>query len=147
MPLDLTHLVPIYQNHIDNLIDQLGKEVTLYFADTVQNVNEKFDDPVRDQSTRMPHYKTTSSDPAPTVTHNTRTIKALVRVSPTDYESFGIKIRQPAEIMRLKTFLRDVPDLKRCEYVVYDGKYRLVREPTPVGLKEDRYAVSFWERV
>ena len=26
-------------------------------------------------------------------------------------------------------------------------KYRLSREPIPVGLKENRYAISFWERV
>lgn len=150
MPLseaNFAGLVTIYQQEIDSLINVMGKEVVLHFAERIENVNDEFDDPVRTESTRMPSYKGTTENPAPTVTHTTRSIKALVRVSPSDYETFGIKVKQPQEIMRLKTFLTDVPDLKRCSYVVYDGKYRMLREPTPVGLKEDRYAISFWERV
>jgi hypothetical protein len=155
MALDLSTVVPIYQENIDALINQLGKNVTLYFKTTISNVSEEFDDSIREESLRKPGYKTTSEDPAPTETQNTLTIKALIQYNPNNYERFGIRVNQPSSIIRLKTFLTDIPSILRAEYVVPNvdskdiifGKYRLIGDPIPVGLQADRYAVSFWERV
>ncbi len=158
MPIDdasMNEIVEIFQAEIDGLIHSLGKPVTLYFKDTITNVVEQFNDPVRGRATKEPSYKGNNAAPAPTVTHNTKTIKALLRNDPSDYARFGLKVNQPTGIVRLKTFLSDVPDLKRCDFIVIntaeldiaEAKYRLLREPIATGLQQNRYAVSFWERV
>ena len=152
--LGLDDIVPVYQEYIDAIINEMGKYITIYFASTVENVNAEFHDPVRGRDTRQPAFKATQTNPAPKVTQHTKTIKALIRIDPLDYETFG-KIDQPKSIVRLKTFLSDVPDLQRCEYIIInvpeqdiiDAKYRMLREPIPTGLKQNRYAITFWERV
>lgn len=156
MPIDpesFNEIVQIYQTEIDSLIDNMGKYVTLYFASTVENVRPKFHDSVRGRDIRQPSYKAGPTEPAPTTTEHTRTLKALIRIDPLDYETFN-NIDQPKSIVRLKTFLSDVPDLQRCDYIVInvperniiEAKYRMLREPIPTGLKHNRYAVTFWER-
>lgn len=156
MALDLSSLVPIYQENIDALINQLGKPVTLYFEKAITNVTDDFRDPVRDDSIRLPDFKATTENPKPTVSVKTRTIKALVQIAPREFYTGGIsRAQQPGSIIRIKTFLTDVPDLKRCDYIVpmsddtafYDGRYRMIREPIPIGLQVNRYAVSFWEKL
>lgn len=154
MALDLSQVVPIYQSRIDDIINQLGKNVTLYFKSTVTNVATAFDDPVRGDIMK-PAFKTTVAAPAPTITYNTRVLKALVKWNPKDFEMYGLTIKNAAGIIRIKTFLTDVPDILRCDYMVpnsdvrgiIDTKFKLIREPIPVGLQTDRYAVSYWERV
>jgi hypothetical protein len=134
MPLDLTSLIPTYQEAIDSIIDQMGKNVTLYFKSTVTNVNEGFFDPIRGDI-RKPSYSETNSESAPIVTENTKTIKALIRNTPSDFERFGLKVNNPQGVVRLKTFLTDVPDLVRCEYMMpnsdsadyANSRYRLLR--------------------
>lgn len=57
--------------------------------------------------------------------------------------------------VRLKTYLTDVPDLRRCLYVqvhsdvgaIIDSKFKLIMEPIPTGLKVDRYAYTYWEHI
>lgn len=157
MPIDpdsFNEIVQIYQTEIDSLIDNMGKYVTLYFASTVQNVNPQFHDPVRGRDVRKPAFKSAPGEPAPTVTEHTKTIKALIRIDPLDYRTWA-KIDEAQSIVRLKTFLTDVPDLQRCDHIIVnvperniiEAKYRLMREPIPTGLKHNRYAVTFWERV
>lgn len=153
MALDLTNLVPIYADAIDDIINQMGKSCELHFKDTVTGVNSTFVDKVRSADTRMPDYKEQSTPP--TVSENTEIITALVKYNPSDYRNFGLRIDKPEGIVRLKTFLTDVPSILRCEFMIpnvnskgfVNTKYQLLREPIPIGLKIDRYAISFWARI
>ena len=148
--LDLTGVVPIYQNAIDSIIDQMGKNVTLYFKPTVTGSTASNTDGIRGES-KLPSFK----QGTPTVTQNTMVVKCLIKYNPKDFNSFGVNANIPNGLMRLKTFLSYLPDLRRCEFVVPNSdvedmiktKYKLAREPIPIGLQEDRYCVTFWERV
>jgi hypothetical protein len=155
MAIDLTNLVRIYQENIDALLESMGKPVILYFEETITNIKPEFNDSVRDEDLRKPSYKTDIPNSTPSVVQNTKTIKALIQYNPRDFESFGIQVNQPDSVIRLKTFLTDVPDLKRCDHIVpnadsvniVEAKYRLLREAIPRGLQEDRYAITYWHRV
>lgn len=155
MGLDLTEVVPIYQENIDALINQLGKDVVLHFKTEVSNVTSDFNDFVRDGSLRLPDFKKTQDNPAPVKTETTKTIKALLQIAPGGFANYNIRVEDAVLVMRLKTFLTDVPDLKRCSYIVaptdavsiVHTKFRLIREPVATGLKVDRYAISFWEAI
>jgi hypothetical protein len=158
MPIDdasMSDIVAIFQTEIDGLLHSLGKPITMYFHQQVTNVNNEFYDPVRGRETKEPSYKASNSSSAPVVTETTKTINALIRNNPTDYQRFGLKINENNGIVRLKTYLSDVPDLKRCDYIVIntkeldiaEAKYRLAREPIPTGLQQNRYAISYWERI
>ncbi len=153
MPLDPTQfaeVITIYASEIDSLIENLGKTVTLYFPNTVVSNDSPQDDPISG-GIRRPDYKTTNPQ---VITPNTLQLKALIKYNPTDFQHFGIKIDKPVGLLRLKTYLTDVPNLVKAEYVVpndasrgiIDTKYKLIREPIPQGLGRDRYAISFWER-
>lgn len=132
----------------------MGKRITLYFQEKLENVTGRFDDPVRgDGSSRMPDYKQTISVPSPTVTTTTREILALIKQSPEEFASFGdIKVQDANGIIRLKTHLSEVPYLENCNYIIphpdvvqiSNIRYRLIRKPVPTGLKLNRYAISYW---
>jgi hypothetical protein len=153
MPLDsaaFSEIVTIYQEEIASLINNLGKPVILYYESTITNVSESMDDKLR-RELKKPTYKDAVQ---PTISETTETITALLKFDPKDFEDFGSKVNNPQGILRLKTFLYDVPKLIRCKYIVpaqsrgvIDAKYKLLREPIPVGLRDDKFAVSFWERI
>ncbi len=158
MPIDSSNfskIVKIYQENIDSLIENMGKEVVLYFEPKITNVNDQFYDPVRGGDEKRPSYKGNSSKVSPTILQATKIIKALTKLNPSDYETFGLVIKNPQGIVRLKTYISDVPDLKRCKYIIPNidvkdiigARYQLLRDPVPQGLQQDRYAISFWERV
>lgn len=148
-PAEFDSLVNIYEAEIDGLLNVMGKPCLLVFHETIINPSEETNDPVRNDS-RKPFYE--SNVPIPVSNRETKVIKALTKHGPSDYETFGVKVKEPRDIVRLKTFLTDVPDLKRCDYIIPDLnvkdvvglKYRLIREPVPRGLKRNRYAVSYW---
>jgi hypothetical protein len=154
MALDLTNIIKIYQDNIDDLIKQLGKPVVLHFYETITNVNDEFNDPVRPGDIRKPDYTQTQESTAPNVSENTKTIKALIQYKPKEFDKQAIDlgINDPRGTIRLKTLLTDVPDLVRCQFIVPNAdsqnilksEYKLVGQPIPVGLAKDRYAVSYW---
>ncbi len=157
MPLDpagFAAVVEIYQTEIDSLIENMGKNVIVHMPVYVSNVSDEFYDPVTGDI-KMPDYKTESTDLSPSSSGVTVQIKALLKYNPREFETFGIKVNEPRGILRLKTYLTDVPNLQRCEFVVpnqnsqdvINSKYRLVRHPVPVGLQQDRYAITYWERI
>lgn len=157
MPLDpstFSDLVLIYQQEIDSLIDNLGKDITLYFPSTITNVTSEFQDIVRPGEIIKPKYKAGTENNKPIITENVRTIKALIKYNPKNYSDFDIRLNESRNVIRLKTYLSDVPDILRCEYMMPNvdskhilyTKYTLMKEPVPVGLQKDRYAISWWER-
>lgn len=155
MALDLTNLVPVYQQNIDALIEQLGKYVELYFEDTVSNVQPDFYDPVRGGEVKQPSFKGSDTTPSPTVSNNKVTIKALHKYAPKEWNVVAPYVNEAASILRLKTFLTDVPNLIRAKYIVpslgaqgiVNTRFRLLKEAIPVGLQVDRYAITYWIRI
>lgn len=155
MPIDpatFTELTKIYEREIDSIIENFGKDCLFVFHETITNQNDDISDPLRDDN-RRPNYQ--SENPQPVSNRETKIIKVLTRHNPSDYETFGTKLRQPSDIIKIKTYVTNMPDLKRVDYIIPDinvegyagARYRLLREPIPRGLKNNRYAVSYWERV
>ncbi len=144
--------IKAYKEQVDNLINNLGKDVTVVFEKTITNVNTKFNDPVHKHTLKKPRYKATSANPAPTIEKNTQTVKALIKWDPSEFENFDIKIDKSETIVRLKTFLTDVPVLKRCDYIIpnkevdptLQSKFRLIKQAQPRGIRDDRYAYTYW---
>lgn len=157
-------LISIYQDRIDAMINQIGKNVILEF-DPVQVVcpNCHFD-PQRNRSSGRPK----SGGPRPfkrgrqcpyckgrgfVETPQEKCIKALVRWNPQDLATYRISIRGRKSIVRLKTLLTDAVDLERANTLRVDPdqssmvvfRVKKIKGPVLRGLRDDRYAVSFWE--
>jgi len=157
-------LISIYQSRIDALINQLGKNVYLEFDPIREPCRNCEYDTIRKRSTGI--YK--SGGPRPFArgrkcpfckgrgfeeTLVNKCIKCLIKWNPRDAENFGISITQRKGIVRLKTYLTEADDLARAKTVIVNHdivaqmklKVRLIQGPIPVGLREDRYCISFWE--
>ncbi len=159
-------LIETYQDLIDDVIDQLGKNVLLEFNPISSPCPNCEFDTIRKRSTGV--YKIGGPRPfvrgrqCPyckgrgfTETASTTIIKCLTKWNPEDAETFGIAVSQAKDIVRLKTYLTDADDLVRAKTIIvnYDIvgqmklRARLIRGPIPVGLREDRYCISFWELI
>lgn len=157
MPLsasDFNDLQQIYQEENDSLIDNLGKPILLIFKQTVDSDidnSDDIDDNVRGESFRKPSYKAN----VPVVTETTREIKGLIVFDPSDFKRMGNRIDIPDNILRIKTYITEIQYLTSCDYLIPNynvsghiySKYKLFREPFPIGLKNDRYCISYWERI
>ena len=155
LDININELVSTYQNGIDTLLDPnngVSKKVTLVFKEKVENVESDFRDGVRPNSLKKPSWKDGTSS-GPQITEHKSNIYALIQHNPRDFNKYNINIKKPEETVRLKTYLSDIPDLQRCDHIIPDAdntgilykKFTLVQQPIPIGLKESRYAISFWE--
>ncbi|UCG02426.1 MAG: hypothetical protein JSW11_00240 [Candidatus Heimdallarchaeota archaeon] len=160
------NLINIYQSRIDAVINQLGKNVLLEF-DPIRGecLNCEYDT-LRRRSTGI--YKIGGpisfkrGRPCPYCkgkglieTTVTKCIKCLIRWNPEDMGNYGISVLQRKGIVRFKTFLSSIPDLIKTRTAIsnYDImnrtilRVKLISGPIPVGLREDRYCISFWEMI
>lgn len=157
-------LIGIYQSRIDALINQLGKNIILEFEKIkVRCPNCKFDT-MRGRSTgihipggprpfargrRCPWCKGNGFEEV----DNNKCIKALLKWNPKDAINYGITLSDHKDVVRIKTFLTELDDLVRSKTVVANAditniailRVKLLQSPIPVGLREDRYCISFWE--
>ena len=151
--ISFNNLKDLYQEGIDSLIDNVGKNVTIVFDSTVTNVTDEYFDQNSMTHEMKPSFKEDTVGEAPVVTDSTRTIKALTKWEPKEFQNYGIRVNNPEGIVRLKTYLTDLPDLLRSNYIIVNSnvkdvitcKCRLIRKPMPFGFKEDRYARTYWE--
>jgi len=155
MPLDASDfadITQIYQEENDSIIDNLGKNIRLFFKDLpTETIADDFYDPVRGQALGKPSYK----DSAPEPSYTTVEIKAVLQYNPKDYRHFGDRINFGDNVLRIKAYITDLSNLAKADFIVpnYDvinfvySKYKLLREPIPMGLKEDRYCISYWEKI
>ncbi len=157
-------LINIYQSRIDALINQLGKNVLLEFDPILTPCPNCKYDTVRKRSLgiyipggprpfkrgrKCPYCKGRGL----LETAVSKCIRCLVKWNPKDMEDFGISISKTKGVVRLKTFLTEADDLIKANTLIvnYDItnqltlRMRLLKGPTPVGLQEDRYCISFWE--
>ncbi len=159
-------LIRTYQQHIDALINQLGKNVLLEFDPIRSPCPNCTYDTQRKRSTGIyipggPRpFKRKRKCPwckgrGLLETAVTKCIKCLVQWNPEDAEKYGISVEKQKGIVRLKTYLTEADDLRRARTVLsnYDIaaqmqlRVKLVAGPIPVGLREDRYCISFWELI
>lgn len=159
-------LIRIYQSRIDALINQLGKNVYLEFDPIRESCSNCTFDVIRKRSTGI--YRV--GGPRPFIrgrkcpyckgrgfleTAVNKCIKCLIKWNPEDAKNFGIAITQKSGVVRLKTFLTEADDLMRAKTIIVNHdivnqmklKVRLIQGPIPVGLREDRYCISFWELI
>jgi hypothetical protein len=159
-------LIGIYQARIDALINQLGKNVLLEYDPIVTPCPNCYFDAESKRSTGV--YKPTGPTPFPrgqkcphckgagTVEERvTKCIKCLLKWNPSDYASYGVSVVDPKGIVRTKGYLTDSAAISRASSAIvnYDIhatmrlRVRRIRGPVPVGLRQDRYCITFWELI
>jgi len=157
-------LIAIYQSRIDALINQLGKNVRLIFDPVLTPCPNCFYDTLRKRSNgiyqeggprpfkrgrKCPYCKGKGLNE----TSVEKCIKCLLKWNPENVENYGISIAGKKGIVRMKTFLTSADDMMQAKTAIanYDIRSRmklnvkLISGPIPVGLREDRYCISFWE--
>ncbi|UCG02427.1 MAG: hypothetical protein JSW11_00245 [Candidatus Heimdallarchaeota archaeon] len=159
-------IVDVYQDCLDSLINQLGKNVILNFMpQKIECPNCEYDT-LRRRSTGV--YKTGGPRPFLFKTkcpycHGVgflemeinKCIKCLIKWNPSSLVNWGISVEDHESVVRLKTYLDHLEDLMKAETAIvqYDSmgfvklKVRRIIDPVPAGLREDRYCISFWELI
>ena len=161
-----SNIISLYQSHIDALINQLGKNVILNLPPQ-KNVCPNCEQEILGRRS-VGVYKIDGPRPfkrgrkCPYCKGNgfletlvQKCIKCLIKWNPKDYENFGISIQNPENIVRLKTHLIYMKDLLRAETAIiqYDeidvvkSQVRKLTDAIPIGLREDKYCISFWELI
>jgi len=150
LSINYSQLKSVYQEHMDSLFDNLGKNILLIYEDTVSAMPTNTSDKIRGIA-KKPKFKSNQ----PTITENTETITGLIQWNPTNLEKYGINVVKDKNIVRVKTYLSLVPKLQKANYIIpnYDSKniinkkFKLLKGPVPIGFQEDRYMISFWEEI
>jgi hypothetical protein len=157
-------MVQCYRDKIDALINQLGKNVILNLP-KIKNPcpNCEFDS-MRGRSRGIyiiggprpfgrgqtcPWCKGNGFEE----TENQVCIKALTHWRAKDLADYGIDITDYKGVVRLKTYLAHLDDLRRAETATVNhdieglARYtvRLIRGPYPRGFRNDTHCLSFWE--
>jgi hypothetical protein len=159
-------LIGIYQSRIDALINQLGKNIILEFDPIIEPCPNCGQDLIKNRSNGI--YK--SGGPIPfdrgrkcpycksigfLKTENTKCIKCLIKWNPRNFDNYDISVSRNNEVVRLKGYLEDCDDIIRAKTAIVDHdiindfklRVKLVQGPVPVGLREDRYCISFWKLI
>lgn len=159
-------LIGIYQSRIDALINQLGKNILLEFEKIKVPCPNCFFDTMRNRSNgifrpggprpfargrRCPWCKGNGFEES----DNNKCIKALLKWNPKEAANYGLTLSDSRGVVRIKTFLTEFDDLKRAITVIANHdmgsiaklRVKLLKGPIPVGLREDRYCISFWELI
>lgn len=159
-------LIQIYQSRIDALINQLGKNVLLIFDPIIESCPNCTQDIISHRSTGI--YKLGGPIPFPRgqkcnyckgvgflERENAKCLKCLIKWNPKELSNYGISVQKNNGIVRLKTFLTSAPDLIKCKYAIVNHdienifklKVKLVSGPVPVGLREDRYCIAYFQLI
>ena len=159
-------LINIYQSRIDALINQLGKSVLLEFDPIREPCSNCTYDIMRKRSTgiykpggprpfvrgrKCPHCKGRGFEETPVQ----KCIRCLISWNAKDSENYGISTADYKSIVRFKTYLYNFDDLVRAKFAISNYaiinlvtlRVRCIKQPIIVGLREDRYCISFWELV
>ena len=159
-------LIEIYQSRIDALINQIGKNVYLEFSPIIDPCPNCTYDTFRKRSTgiyipggprpfergrRCPYCKGEGF----LETEVNKCIKALIKWGVSANQNFGLSLSERKGVVRLKTLLTDADDIARAKTAIVNHdivdqmklRVKLIRGPIPAGLREDRYALSFWKLV
>jgi len=159
-------LITIYQERIDSLINQLGKNVLFIFDPIIEPCTNCVFDIGENRSTGI--YKI--GGPIPFTRGQKcpyckgqgfleraveKCVKCLIKWNPKEFKNYGISVQKNHAVVRLKGFLTDAPHMVKAKTAIVDHDIerafklivRLIQGPIPVGLREDRYCVSYWELI
>lgn len=159
-------LIKIYQDRIDSLINQLGKNVLFIFDPIIEPCTNCVFDTEKNRSTGV--YKI--GGPIPFTRGYKcpyckgqgfleraveKCVKCLIKWNPKEFKNYGISVQKNHAVVRLKGFLTDAPYMVKAKAAIVDHDIkksfklivRLIQGPIPVGLREDRYCVSYWELI
>lgn len=159
-------LVDLYGTTIDQLISDMGRNVTLYLPPTASgcpNCKPGFDGssqgtaPASNPFTGSPYnvnFPTGGVCPVCKGTHqilteNTETYKMLIQREPKDldYQQWGKDV-DPRNVYRLKCKVVVFEDIMRAEKANIDGAMCLkARDPVKTGLRDIRYVKSWWMKM
>lgn len=159
-------LIGIYQDRIDSLINQLGKNVLFIFDPIIEPCTNCIFDTEKNRSTGV--YKIGGPIPF-TRGHKCpyckgqgfleraveKCVKCLIKWNPKEFKNYGISVQKNHAVVRLKGFLTDAPYMVKAKTAIVDHDIkksfklivRLIQGPIPVGLREDRYIISYWELI
>lgn len=159
-------LIDIYQSRIDAVINQLGKSVLLEYTPIKTPCPNCEFEMIRGRSRGI--YKIGGPIPFArgrqcpyckgrgfTETPVQKCIRCLIRWNSKDAIDYGISVSRDKNVVRFKTNLYNFDELVRAKYAVSNYaimdvvklRVRLIKPPVIVGLREDRYCISFWESV
>lgn len=159
-------IIEIYQSRIDALINQLGKNIILNFDPKLDICINCLYDPVKKISTgiyrsggplffqrgsQCPYCKAKGFLETPVQ----KCIKALVQFNPKDAVNYDISVNRARSIIRIKTFLDYADDLIKANSIWVDYAHidalkivaKMIRQPIPIGLRDSRYCISYFEQV
>lgn len=160
--------IGIYQAGIDDLINQLGKNVLLNFNPVREQCRNCYFDNIRGRSTGI--YKTNPAGPRPFVrgrqcpwckgrgyeeTIQQKCIKCLIKWNPRELKDYGLSVSDKADIVMFKTYAYNFDNLVRAKTAysnigisnIKQFLVRLIKGPVLIGLRESRYCISFWELI
>jgi hypothetical protein len=146
--LDLTKTIPIYQNAMTQLIDQMGKRIIL--VSKTKNPNYS---PATEDKNKPAWSQGSSTEPQEIEV--TEDIKGLVGYSAPDARTYNINVDEYKNLLQIKTFITLTDKLKSADHIIpsadsqsyFHSKYRLVRGPFPLGLGEDFLVLTFWSQI
>jgi len=159
-------IIDIYQNRVDTLLNKVGKNVWLQFDPNISQCPNCDFDPIRNRSSGR--YKV--GGPSPFIFGRKcpyckgrgvleeevgLCIKCLISWNPSEISKFGISVQKDSEIVKIKTLIDNAANIKRARMAIIDRqvvdtvKYqaKLIKGPYPLGLREDRYCISFWRTI
>ena len=159
-------LFEIYRAGIDALIDQIGKNVKLVYPPKLTACANCYYDSIGRKSANV--YR--SGGPAPFVngalcpvcmgqgkieSSYTETIKMLVNLTPSNYETYDLSLRTGRSVASTKCHASDLPKIKRCIEAILDSdneafvRQRAILSSTPIlsGLKDSVYCTAYWDIV
>lgn len=160
------NLIKIYQSRIDALINQLGKNVLLEFDPIIEPCPNCFQDIMEHRSNGI--YKPGGPIPFPRgqkcdyckglgflEKSVNKCIKMLLEWNPKNDEGYKISVKHRGGIVRLKGFLTDGPDLIKCKTIIVNHdtsniiklRVKLIKGPTIVGLREERYIIVYGKMI
>lgn len=157
--------IQIFQDGIDALINQLGKSIKLIYLPTIIACPNCINDPIGNKPAnrfrpgpqrfsdgrKCPYCRGTKK----TEEENSEIIQGLIQVKPRNYKRYGISVQDPSALIRIKTFISDAIKIQRATHAIIDiqkqsivkMRCRKIRDPIPTGLRDSRYAITFWERI
>lgn len=150
---DLTDSIEIFQDALDQLIDQIGKNVKLYYRRDIAPSSSNYDS--INQSNRKPSYKDDVSEPSNNEDlYDVKTVKCTIawqRRFNDDEDTVTYKTGRCS----IKTQIIHLPDILRADFIVpnsdvedyHNYRFRVISAPQPTGLAEDVYCKVYLEQI
>lgn len=143
--INLSEIMPIYQEVIDDLIEKLGKDVRLYYKKKPTQTQENYD--ALNMGVKKPSYKTGSDDPE----YEVKTIRCIIkwykRINPIDGS-----LEKSKSQCKIKTYMTNIPDIERADFIIphdayVNTRYKIASDTQLIGLGEDRYVIYYLDPI